>query len=79
MICGMQGNPEYDEVNSNINDNPIEFNSFTYPNTNSNSGALSNLTIGNIGDASDTMQISITNNLTLPGFPDTSLTHHLSY
>ncbi len=72
-----QGNPEYDEVNSNIIDNPLEFNSMTYPNTNSNVGALSNLNIGNIGDASDIMQITISNNLTLPGFPDTSL--HILY
>lgn len=72
-----QGNPEYDEVNSNFNDNPLEFNSMTYPNTNSNGGAISNLNIGNIGYASDTMQITISNNLTLSGFPDTSL--HILY
>ena len=72
-----QGNPEYDEVNSNIDDNPLEFNSMTYPNTNSNAGAISNLNIGNIGYASDKMQIVISNDLTLSGFPDTSL--HILY
>ncbi len=72
-----QGNPEYDEVNSNIKGNPLEFNSMTYPNTNSNAGALSNINIGNIGYASDKMQITISNDLTLPGFPDTSL--HILY
>ena len=72
-----QGNPEYDEVNSNIGNNPLEFNSMTYPNTNSNTGAISYLNIGNIGYASDTMQITFSNDLTLSGFPDTSL--HIIY
>ncbi len=72
-----QGNPEYDEVNSQIKGNPIEFNSMTHPNTNSNAGAISNLNIGNIGYASDKMQITISNDLTLSGFPDTSL--HILY
>ncbi|MFC1565640.1 T9SS type A sorting domain-containing protein [Candidatus Neomarinimicrobiota bacterium] len=72
-----QGNPEYDEVNSNTKGNPIEFNSMTYPNTNSNAGAISNLNFGNIGYASDKMQVTIANDLTLSGFPDTSL--HIIY
>ena len=72
-----QGNPEYDEVNSNNKGNPIEFNSMTYPNTNSNAGAISNLNLGNIGYASDKMQITISNDLTLSGFPDSSL--HILY
>ncbi len=72
-----QGNPEYDEVNSNTKGNTIEFNSMTYPNTNSNAGAISNLNLGNIGYASDKMQITISNDLTLSGFPDTSL--HILY
>lgn len=72
-----QGNPEYDAVNANTKGNPLEFNSMTYPNTNSNAGAISNLYIGNIGYASDTMQITISNDLMLPGFPDTSL--HILY
>ena len=72
-----QGNPEYDEVNSQIKGNPIEFNSMTHPNTNSNNGAISYLSIGNIGYASDKMQITISNDLTLLGFPDTSL--HMLY
>ena len=72
-----QGNPEYDEVNSNMKNSLLEFNSMTYPNTNSNSEALSNIRIGDIGNASETMQISISNDLTLHGFPDTSL--HILY
>jgi len=72
-----QGNPEYNLINANTNNHPLEFNTMTYPNTNSNSGAVSNITIGNIGYASETMQISISNDLTLPGFPDTSL--HVIY
>ncbi|MEE8340772.1 MAG: T9SS type A sorting domain-containing protein [Candidatus Neomarinimicrobiota bacterium] len=72
-----QGNPEYDEINSQIKDQPVEFNSMTYPNTNSNAGAISNLNIGNIGYASDLMQITILNDLTLTGFPDTAL--HMLY
>ncbi|MFC1759990.1 T9SS type A sorting domain-containing protein, partial [Candidatus Neomarinimicrobiota bacterium] len=72
-----QGNPEYDEVNSNTKGNTIEFNSMTYPNTNSNAGAISNLSIGNIGYASDKTQITISNDLILSGFPDSSL--HILY
>ncbi len=72
-----RGNPEYDEVNSIIDDNLLEFNSMTYPNTNSNAGAISNLNIGNIGYASENMQITISNDLTLQGFPNTSL--HMLY
>ena len=72
-----QGNPEYDAVNADSKGNPLEFNSMTYPNTNSNAGAISNINIGNIGYASDTMRIIISNDLSLPGFPDTSL--HVLY
>ncbi len=72
-----QGNPEYDEVNSHTKSSPLEFNSMTYPNTNSNSGAISNIRIGDIGNAAETIQISISNDLILPGFPDTSL--HVIY
>ncbi|MCK4903256.1 MAG: T9SS type A sorting domain-containing protein [Candidatus Marinimicrobia bacterium] len=68
-----QGNPEYDEVNSNIKGNPLEFSSLTYPNTNSNRGASSHIKIGMIGYASDKMQITISNDLTLSSFHDTSL------
>lgn len=73
-------NPEYREINSSFDD-VIEFNPFTYPNTKSSSGATSNLTIGNIGSASDTMHISISNNLSLPGFPDSSfhIIYHTDY
>jgi len=74
-----QGNPEYDEVNSNINGNPLEFNSMTYPNTNSNVGAISYLNIGNIGYASDKMQITISNDLTLSGFSGYISSYYLSY
>ncbi len=72
-----QSNPEYDGVNSNTKSDPLEFNSMTYPNTNSNLGALSNLNIGNIGFAFDTMRITISNDLILSGFPDTSM--HILY
>ncbi len=72
-----QGNPEYDEVNSQTDGNPLGFNSMTHPNTNSNAGAMSKLNIGNIGYASNKMQITILNDLTLSGFPDTSL--HILY
>ena len=72
-----QGNPEWDEVNSQVKGSPLEFNSMTYPNTNSNNGAKSTLKIGNIGYASDKLQITMSNDLTLPGFPDTSL--HILY
>ncbi len=68
-----QGNPEYDEVNSQIKGKPIEFSSMTYPNTNSNNGARSHIHIGNIGKPSEIMPISISNDLIMSGFPDTSL------
>ncbi len=72
-----QGNPEYDEVNSQVKGSPLEFNSMTYPNTNSNNGAKSHIKIGNIGKSSDIMSITISNDLVLSGFPDTSL--HILY
>ena len=72
-----QGNWLFEENNSLTKGNPLEFNSMTYPNTNSNNGALSNIKISHIGYPSDTMQISISNNFTLSGFPDTSL--HILY
>ncbi len=66
------GNLEYEAANKNNND-AIEFSPFTFPNTNSNRGSNSNLSISNIGIASDTVLISISNNLTLDGFPDNAL------
>jgi len=75
------GNPEYAEANNVDIADIIEFNTFTYPNTNSNRGSVSNISINNIGTASDTLLINISNNYTLPGFPDTSLNllYHIDF
>ena len=72
-----RGNPEYDEFNSNISDNPLEFSSQTFPNTKSNNDANSYLRIYGIDFPSDTMHFSVSNDLILSGFPDTSL--HILY
>ncbi len=64
-----QGNPEYERLYPNNKDKTLEFTSLTWPNTNSNSGANSHLSIYGIGYASDTMRFSVDNSLKVPGLP----------
>lgn len=63
------GNLEYEEINPTKADF-INFGPYTFPDTRSNSGARSFLTIDHIGRASDTMDILISNSITLPDFHD---------
>ena len=68
-----QGNPEYEALYPDQEGLPLEFGPFTHPNTKSNDGATTYLSIGNIGLPNDTMSFSITNAMLADGFPDTSL------
>jgi len=68
-----QGNPEYEALYSDQEGQPLEFGPFSYPNTKSNDGATTYLSINNIGLPNDTMSFSITNTMLADGFPDTSL------
>ncbi len=67
-----QGNPEIDALVDTENA-PLEFGPFTYPNTKSNNGATTYLSINNIGRPSDTMSFFVKNTVLADGFPDTSL------
>jgi hypothetical protein len=73
-----QGNPEYEALYENDNE-PLEFGPFTYPNTKSNDGATTYLSISNMGLPNDTMSFSVTNAMLAYGFPDTSLHIGLIY
>jgi len=74
-----QGNPEYVRLYPDYKELPIEFGPFTYPNTKSNDGATTYLSINQIGMPGDTMSFSITNSLLVNGLPDTSLHIGLVY
>ena len=68
-----QGNPEYEALYPDQEGQQLEFGPFTYPNTKSNDGATTYLSISNIGLANDTMSFSVTNTMLADDFPDTSL------
>ncbi len=68
-----QGNPEYEALYADQDGQPLEFGPFSYPNTKSNDGATTYLSISNIGLPKDTMSFSISNDMLVDGFPDTSL------
>jgi len=63
------GNLEYEEINPTDTEF-IKFSPYTFPDTRSNSGARSFLSIDHIGKASDTMDIMISNSITLSQFSD---------
>lgn len=67
-----QGNPEADAL-IGIENQPLSFGPFSYPNTKSNDGATTYLSVSNIGLPNDTLSFSITNAMLADGFPDTSL------
>ena len=59
------GNNEYERANGFIEDSLPVFNSFTYPNTNTNDGSSSFISINNISSYGDTMFFNVTNRLVL--------------
>lgn len=67
------GNSQYYYANPGFLGQPMSFGPDTYPDTRSNSGADSYITIDNISSAGDTMRFAIANTLLADGFPDTSL------
>jgi len=74
-----QGNPEYEALYPDQEGQPLEFGPFTHPNTKSNDGATTYLSINNIGLPQDTMSFSVTNAMLADGFPDSSLHIWLTY
>ncbi len=74
-----RGNPEYEALYPDQEGQPLEFGPFTHPNTKSNDGATTYLSINNIGLPQDTMSFSVTNAMLADGFPDSSLHIWLTY
>ncbi|MBC8402726.1 MAG: hypothetical protein H8E14_14665 [Candidatus Marinimicrobia bacterium] len=68
-----QGNPEYERLYPERSGQPLVFGPYTYPDTRSNSGAATNISINHIGPPGDTMIFRIDNILIADNFPDTTL------
>ena len=68
-----QGNEEYNRSNTDMQGQKLDFGPSTFPNTSSNQGVASYITIGDIGEPGDTMIFSITNSIIMPGYPDSSM------
>jgi hypothetical protein len=68
-----QGNSWYYDLYQDKEGQPLEFTPFTYPNTGSNSGAVSFYSVNDIGPPSDTMNFSVSNSRIPDMLPDTSL------
>ena len=64
------GNPEYKKLNNGL-EFP-EFGPYSYPNTKSNDGASTFLSIANISAPGDTMSFTVSNTFLVDGFPDTA-------
>lgn len=67
-----KGNLEYERANPSYEGLNIDFGPYTYPNTDNNDGLKSGITIGNIGNPSDSMTFTVTHDLIMDGFPDTT-------
>jgi len=63
------GNLQYEMVNGV---GPPEFGPYSYPNTKSNDGASTFLSIENISVPGDTMSFTVSNTFLMDGFPDTT-------
>ena len=63
------GNLEYESVNGKGNP---EFGPYTYPNTKSNDGASTFLSINNISAPGNTISFTVSNTMLAEGFPDTT-------
>ncbi|MCK5332146.1 MAG: hypothetical protein KAK01_12095, partial [Candidatus Marinimicrobia bacterium] len=68
-----QGNPEYERLYPERSGQPLVFSPYTYPDTRSNSGAATYISINDIGLPGDTMIFRIDNILIADNFPDTTL------
>ena len=73
------GNKEYYRANPQNEGIPPFFNETTYPNTHSNNGSKSYVSIENIGPAADTITFSINNNLKPYGYSDSSAYYRASF
>ena len=70
------GNSEYYYANPAFLGQPMSFGPDTYPDTRSNSGADTYISIDNISSAGDTMSFTVANSMLADGFPDTSFHIH---
>ena len=73
------GNREYYRANPQNEGELPSFTPATYPNTNSNDGSSSNLSFEYISSASDTMSVSILNDIMPYGFNDSTANYRLAY
>ena len=73
------GNREYYRANPQNEGELPSFTPATYPNTNSNDGSSSNLSFEYISSASDTMSVSILNDMMPYGFNDSTANYRLAY
>jgi len=73
------GNREYYRANPQNEGELPSFTPTTYPNTNSNDGSSSNLSFEYISSASDTMSVSILNDIMPYGFNDSTANYRLAY
>ena len=67
-----RGNLEYERANSEYEGLNLDFGPFTYPNTNNNDGLKSGITIGDIGNPSDSITFNVIHDLIMSGFPDSN-------
>ena len=72
-------NREYYRANPQNEGELPSFTPATYPNTNSNDGSSSNLSFEHISSASDTMSVSILNDMMPYGFNDSTANYRLAY
>ena len=72
-------NREYYRANPKNEGELPSFTPATYPNTNSNDGSSSNLSFEYISSASDTMSVSIFNDMMPYGFNDSTADYRLAY
>ncbi|NQT96728.1 MAG: hypothetical protein HQ562_03200 [Candidatus Marinimicrobia bacterium] len=68
-----QGNPEYERLYPERSGQPLVFGPYTYPDTRSNNGAATYISINDIGLPGDTMIFRVDNILIADDFPDTTL------
>ena len=72
-------NREYYRANPQNEGELPSFTPLSYPNTNSNNGSSSNLSFEHISSASDTMSVSILNDMMPYGFNDSTANYRLAY
>ena len=72
-------NEEHYRANPENRGSPPSFSNVTYPNTNSNNGSNSHISLENISVAGDTVTFNVVNNLKPFGFSDSSAFHRILF